>query len=167
MWATVNIFVYMHILLLGQVVTSEYATLDFKFRDLDMTPSRSSKVTLFCGFRKSNIDIPKVFHTNHGSISHRLATVHECNRRPTDDRQHSADTDSWLASHESARTTVALHGSCLFGPDWAVLNGTVDLLYGPQLQTSIRCKHYGISLDELVASLFECADRMDIVCNHI
>jgi len=39
---------------------------------------------LFCGFWKSDIDFQKVFHSNHGSIWYRLATIHECNRRQTD-----------------------------------------------------------------------------------
>jgi len=55
-------------------------TIHFQFRDLEMTSSRSFKVTFFCGFSKANIDFPMVSHSNHGSISHRLATIHECNR---------------------------------------------------------------------------------------
>ena len=43
---------------------------DFHFRDLEMTPSRSSKVKFFCGFWKSDIDFQIVFHSNHMLISH-------------------------------------------------------------------------------------------------
>ncbi len=35
----------------------------FDFRDLEMTPSRSSKVKFFCVFWKSDINFPIVFHS--------------------------------------------------------------------------------------------------------
>ncbi len=99
-WAMLNICVHMH---LGSRSNRLDDTRHFHFRDLEMTSSRSSKVKFLCGFWKANIDFPIVSHSNHGSTSHRLATIHDCNRRQTDDRQHSSNTDSWLASHESAK----------------------------------------------------------------
>ncbi len=42
----------------------------FHFRDLAMTSSRSSKVKIFCGFWKSGIDFPIVFHSNQKLTSH-------------------------------------------------------------------------------------------------
>ncbi len=42
----------------------------FRFRDLEMTPSRSSDAKFSCGFWKSDINFPIVFHSNHMLISH-------------------------------------------------------------------------------------------------
>ncbi len=53
----------------------------FHFRDPEMTSSKSSEVKFFGGFWKADMDFPIVSHSNHGSISHRLATIHECNRQ--------------------------------------------------------------------------------------
>jgi len=41
----------------------------FHFRHLETTSSRSSKVEFFCGFWKSNIDFPIVFHSNHAYLA--------------------------------------------------------------------------------------------------
>ena len=53
-------------------------------------------------------------HSNHMFISHRWATIHDRNRRQTcrpTDIPHSAETESWLASHESAKRTYT--SSCI------------------------------------------------------
>ncbi len=47
----------------------------FDFRDHEMTPPRSSKVKLVCGFWKPEMNFPIVFHSNHMLISHRQEDI--------------------------------------------------------------------------------------------
>ena len=65
-FAMVNISVW-H---LGHTSNRQDDTGDFHFRDLEMTSSRPSKGTFFCGFLKADIGFPIVFHSNHMLISH-------------------------------------------------------------------------------------------------
>ncbi len=75
-WAMANIVVQRH---LGPGSNRLYDTGHFNFRDLEMTPSRSFRVTFLLLSR----------------------TVWPQSTIVADDRQHFANIDSWLASHES------------------------------------------------------------------
>ncbi len=65
-WAMGNIFVHRHP---GPRSNRLDDTGHFHFRDLEMTPSRSSEVKFVCGFWKADIDFPIVFHRNHAYLA--------------------------------------------------------------------------------------------------
>ncbi len=69
-----NNFVHMHP---GPRSNSSDDTGHIHFRDLE----RSSEVKFVCGFIKSDINLPIVFHSNHMLISHRQEDIGDFHTR--------------------------------------------------------------------------------------
>jgi len=65
--ARMNIFVHRHP---GPRSNRLNDTGHFHFRDIEVTLSWSSEVKLYCGFWRSDLNFPIVFHSNHMLISH-------------------------------------------------------------------------------------------------
>ncbi len=76
----VNISVYRHH---GPITTDRTIRPIFTFVTLtiEMISLRSSKVKFFCGFWKSGIDFPLVFHSNPMLISHHQEDIGDCHIR--------------------------------------------------------------------------------------
>ena len=76
--------------------------------DLEITPSRSSKVKCVHGFWRYDIVLKIVFHGNHMLISHHSAAIYVSQTDNDDNRQHSANWPYSRDSREISRTRQRL-----------------------------------------------------------
>lgn len=111
----------------------EAVALDYHFGDLETNSSRSSKIKC-CGFWKSHIDFPSVFHSRRMSISHRVAVINERNRQ----------IDLWqyrshgLPSHEAVKiVTISAQRN-----SWQRQPQNVEMSHEWFLKCLLHCQNY-------------------------